>query len=145
MASSSTLKPRPDPAIADADCLGLRAHRHPADRLHAWVYLQHQVWVDYWGNEHEIESMPLDYVENVIRFSEERVERIAFLISLDVLIASGHLLLGREDSSQRTFEEARGALNSCAEEGASISWLHSLPLLRALDRRAGAGGAGSDG
>jgi len=24
------------------------------------------VWVDYYGNEHEIESMPLDYVRNVI-------------------------------------------------------------------------------
>jgi hypothetical protein len=113
--------------------------------MHAWVFLQHQVWVDYWGNEHEIESMPIDYVKNVIRFSEKQIERVAFLITLDLLIASGHFLLGLQDASQRTFEEARTALEGCTEDGLSISWLHTLPLLRALDRRTATDGSRGDG
>jgi len=143
--AASAWQPRPDPAIHDPYRLGLRPHRHPPDRMRAWVYLQHQVWVDYWGNEHEIESMQLDYIENVIRFSEKQVERIAFLITLDLLIASGHLLLGLGDASQQTLDEARIALERCTENGVSISWLHTLPLLRALNRRVATHGSRDDG
>jgi hypothetical protein len=69
-----TFEPRPDPALLKTPPRGFRPHRHPVNRAHPWVFSQHQVWVDYWGNEHEIESMPLEYVENVITFLRERAE-----------------------------------------------------------------------
>lgn len=133
--ASSTWQPRPGPASDDPHRPGLRPHQHPADRLYAWVFLQHQVWVDYWGNEHEIELMSINYVENVIRFSEERVERIAFLITTDVLVDAGRMLLGLGRCRGSGCAEARIALKRCAEIGAGTNWLHTLPLVRALDRR----------
>ena len=39
---------RPDPALTDPDRPGPRAHRHPQDQLHAWVFAQALVWVDSW-------------------------------------------------------------------------------------------------
>ena len=57
--------PWPDPAEGPPRP-GLRPHRHPPNRLHVWVFRQQQAWVDYYGNEHEIESMPLDHTRNVI-------------------------------------------------------------------------------
>ena len=58
--------------------------RHPPDRLAAWVFLQHQVWSDWAGVEHEIESMPLPYVQAVIRFCHERAYRILTIVNLEV-------------------------------------------------------------
>jgi hypothetical protein len=100
--------PRPDPAEADLQRPGLRPHRHPANRLHGWVFLQHQVWVDYWGNEHEIELMSLDYVDNVIRFCHRQTPRIALLIAADTTYV--------------------------AQTGLA-AWMGPLPLLVALRRR----------
>jgi hypothetical protein len=76
-------KPRPDPALTRPLRVGVRPHLHPPDRLHGWVFLQHQVWVDYWGNEHEVEQMPLSYVANVISFCEGQAERIRLLVLLE--------------------------------------------------------------
>lgn len=59
----------------------LRARRHAAGQLHAWVFMQHQVWVDAHGVEHEIETMPLDYVENVIAFAHRNATRIVALVA----------------------------------------------------------------
>jgi hypothetical protein len=66
--------------MTDPQRPGLHPHRHEPDHLYGWVFLQHQVWVDYWGHEHEIELMAGDYVANVIGFCERRALRIALIV-----------------------------------------------------------------
>lgn len=123
-------QPRPDPALDDPQPKGMRAHQHPRNRLSAWVFLQHQVWVDYWGNEHEIESMPADYVGNVIDFCRCRAATIRFLVALST--ASEALELCKAGS----LAPARRLFNiSLAAEGDPNEWLETTPLFRALRRR----------
>src|SRR5579872_1656485 len=81
MAPESTWEPRPDPAVNDPDRPGLRPHRHPPKKLHPWVFLQAEVWVDYWGNEHEVALMADDYIANVTAFCEERASLIWVLVA----------------------------------------------------------------
>jgi hypothetical protein len=122
-------QPRPDPGLSGAPPLGLRPHRHPPNHLHGWVFVQRKVWVDYWGNEHEIESMPLDYVANVIRFCEERAERIHTIVSFDALCdVLVDLLVDGTDF-------ARHAKRLSLGEEEPLDWLRRTPLLQALERR----------
>lgn len=118
-------QPRPDPALLAPHRPGMRAHRHPQNRLRPSVFLQHQIWIDYWGNEHEIESMPLDYIENVIGFCLAQSERIKFLVALEL---AERVIF--DPASARTPETAEFLFERSAEE-----WLWTTPLLRALDRR----------
>ena len=56
--------PWPDPAEGPPRP-GLRPHRHPLNDS-TFGSSASTRWVDYYGNEHEIESVPLDYARNVI-------------------------------------------------------------------------------
>ncbi|MDX6453465.1 MAG: hypothetical protein QOH16_3514 [Gaiellaceae bacterium] len=59
-------RPRhPDPALVDPDAAGLRAHRHPPNRLHPFVFMQAGVWVDVWGNETDSGIYVRDHPGNV--------------------------------------------------------------------------------
>jgi hypothetical protein len=122
--------PRPDPALRDPLPPGLRPHRHTPDRLHGWVFLQQQVWVDHWGNEHEIDSMPADYRANVIGFCKQRAERIQAIVTMELLRRALLHLLGSGAAPGGLDLEI---LDRIARNGAvPTGWLHSLPLLRAL-------------
>lgn len=130
-------RPRPDPALTEPGRPGLRPHRHEPDHLYGWVFLQHQVWVDYWGNEHEIEQMEGDYVANVIRFCDMRALRIALIVWAE--IAHRKLLhragLGEAQRSEVLdlairLREIRLGRNSSLRD-----FLHELPLLRTLRLR----------
>ena len=94
---------------------------HEPNRLWPWVFAQHQVWVDVRGTEHEIESMPLDYVQNVIRFCRRRAVWIYLLVADDLY--DGELLDAERD-------------NPTLPAGMEfIIWLEQTPLMRALRRR----------
>ena len=123
--------PRPDPALSEPARAGLRVHCHPPDRLHAWVFGQHQVWVDYWGNEHEIETMPLEYVRNVIGFCRRQAWRILVFAFLDALEAC---ITARADEGEANaaVAELEALVEASSDPGA---WLEQTPLLRALRRR----------
>jgi len=56
--------------------VGVRPEPHPPNKLAAWVFRQHKVWVDTNGTEYEIESMPRDHARCVLRFCDRRAERI---------------------------------------------------------------------
>ena len=100
---------------------GIRPHLHEPNRLWPWVFKQHQVWVDVHGTEHEIESMPLDYVENVMRFCRGRAVWIYVLV-----------VDGREDGELLGEESDDPAL---PEEIDFNDWLEQTPLMHALRRR----------
>lgn len=124
-------RPRPDPALTDPRQSGLRAHRHPPNRLHAWLFLQHQVWVDYWGNEHEIESMNRGYIANVVGFCRRQADRIRFLVTLELL---EQLVLGLPVPAPSLVELLESA---CDEAATDLDLLDETALLRALHRRLG--------
>jgi hypothetical protein len=129
--------PRPDPALREPLPPGLRPHRHKPDHLYGWVFLQHQVWVDYWGNEHEIESMASDYVRNVIGFCQQRTERIFVVASCELLYRLGLVLAGVGAPPARELIEAcfppdRDLAGVRPQLG---DWLERLPLLQALRQR----------
>jgi hypothetical protein len=102
---------------------GIRPLMHEPNRLWPWVFRQHQVWVDINGTEHEIESMPVDYVENVIAFCLRRALWI-------------YVLVEHEDEDAGAPEVEWGA-----ESGDRLLWVHAAhwlqetPLMRALRRR----------
>jgi hypothetical protein len=100
---------------------GVRPHMHEPNRLWPWVFQQHQVWVDVHGNEHEIESMSLDYVENVIRFCHRR----AFSI---------YVLVSRSGDDEELFDEESEELAFSTAVDLH-AWLEQTPLMRALRRR----------
>ena len=131
--------PRPDPALNVPLPVGVRPHCHPPNLLQGWVFLQHQVWIDYWGNEHEIGSMPLDYVANVIDFCEERAGRIRLIAFAEAAKrASAEASRGNQDAGANllSFADAisGGSDDPFAPETA-VEWLHTTPLLRALSLR----------
>jgi hypothetical protein len=130
-------QPRPDPAVTDPNRPGLRAHRHPPNRMHAWVFQQQQVWVDYWGNEHEIESMDVDYVRNVIAFCLLRAEAILDLTCAEGASAVVDMLLLRI----RPTRAQRAAMDALLVDACDpVEWLVQMPLIRALRRRLETGG-----
>jgi len=117
----------------------MRPHRHEPDHLNGWVFLQYEVWVDYWGNGHEIELMAGDYAANVIRLCEERVQRIALLVAVEFLYLLGLGLAGLAASPTIVLAEAREsaeeAVGVLRDGDAALAWLEELPLLSALRNR----------
>lgn len=123
----------PDPALVDPDRPGLRAHRHPPNRLHGWVFGQHQVWVDFYGNEiatRSTRSMPLDYVANVIAFARGQADRIRELVVLDLLSDQLERLHAGKHLDPRALRDASSAYDVDA-----IAWLERTPLIQELNRR----------
>lgn len=96
---------------------------HEPNRLWPWVFRQHQVWVDINGSEHEIESMPFDYVENVIGFCLRRAVSIRVLVDPESPFAEWAEALLEAEEGDRLL----------ASHGAA--WLETTPLMRALRRR----------
>jgi hypothetical protein len=110
---------------------GVRVHMHEPDHMWPWVFRQHQVWVDFHGSEHEIESMTRLYVRNVIAFCRERAEKIRVLVYIDWVARALELALNGAG-----VEGARAALEAEPEiEGDPEEWLESTPLMLALRRR----------
>ena len=101
--------------------------RHPPDELPPWVFLQHQVWVDWAGVEHEIESMPLDYVQAVIRFCHVRAHRILTMVTVELWIRRRRLGECLIDPS--------GPLDWASEDESANEWLERTPVMAALRRR----------
>ncbi|MDX6465364.1 MAG: hypothetical protein QOI27_404 [Gaiellaceae bacterium] len=101
---------------------GIRPLMHEPNRLWPWVFRQHQVWVDINGSEHEIESMPRDYVANVIRFCRGRAVWIYLLVEHE-----------GEDDLKPEWEEAEAERDALSIDFAR--WLEATPLMRALRRR----------
>ena len=96
---------------------------HEPNRLWPWVFRQHQVWVDINGTEHEIESMPLDYVENVVGFCVRRAVWIyALVASEDAEVDVCDLEWGPQGDDRLLIVHA-------------AAWLEETPLMRALRRR----------
>lgn len=134
MSGASRWQPRPDPAVHDPDRPGLRPHRHPPDALHSWVFVQDEVWIDYWGNEQEIALMAGDYVANVVAFCEERALWIWALVAGELMACVVEAFIGDHDRKAAT-DCATISLPDLvppADREAALTWLHSLPLLRAL-------------
>lgn len=113
------------------DC-GVRLEHHPPNQLTAWVFRQHQVWVDANGSEHEIESMPRDYVRKVLDFCQLRAQRIQDICIFDAYFKGKDLQLieGRIADGHKHLVEAVGF--SIVEPG---DLLEQLPLIRALRER----------
>lgn len=110
---------------------GVRLNIHPPDHMWAWVFRQHQVWVDRHGSEHEIESMDTQYVENVIRFCRERAAQIHALVYVERVGEAVTLML-RGGSA----EDAQGSLEDAPDPDADPEgWLETTPLMLALRRR----------
>lgn len=112
-------QPQPDPCPDGQDRPGIAAHRHPPDRLHYWVFLQDQVWVDYWGNEHQIDRMPRRYALNVIGFCRRQATRIFILATC-----------ADPDEAGEQIEALRATRRN------TVDWLETTPLMKALRRRA---------
>jgi hypothetical protein len=108
---------------------------HEPNVLHSWVFLQHQVWVDRDGTEHEIESMDLDYVRNVIAFCERQSARIAALVMLDLAEQVLRAIL-RDDIDLLD----RWAPMFGDDDLPPNEFLAATPLMCALRRRLGHGG-----
>src|SRR5579862_9985258 len=102
MADELLYEGRPDPAIHDPNRPGLRPHRHPPNKLHAWVFLQDEVWVDYWGNEQEISLMEPAYAEAVIDFCLARAIWIRGLVQAAVAEKLAALEKLATDQNERT-------------------------------------------
>lgn len=133
---SRTWQPRPDPAVHDPDRPGLRPHRHPPDELHSWVFVQDEVWVDYWGNEHEIALMAGDYVANVVAFCEERALWIWALVAGELMAGEvEEVIRGWREADARTATVTLPGFVPPADRDAALAWLHTLPLLKALRAR----------
>jgi hypothetical protein len=110
---------------------GVRLHMHEPDHMWPWVFRQHQVWVDFLGSEHEIESMAIEYVQNVQNFCRKRAEQIRTLVYIDWVARALELALNGAG-----VEGARAALEPQSEiEGDPEEWLESTPLMIALRRR----------
>lgn len=123
----------PDPALADPRPPGLRPHRHPPNRLHAWVFGPRgaQVWVDGYGNQREIDVLPPDYASNIVTFCQQQAARIRVLVTIDRLEQAVRLGLDGDHAAADTIVDevlADAALTS--EE-----FLERTPLFRALRRR----------
>lgn len=109
---------------------GLRPQCHPENRLHLWVLEQHQVWVDFWGNEHEVESMALDDVEGVLSYLREHASLMHALRVCDLSLEAIERLDAGDTSGAELLEEAAQLKELDPHE-----WLEESPLLRALRRR----------
>ena len=88
------------------------------------------MWVDYYGNQVEIETISREYAANVIAFCQQQAERIHHLVVFDSLLEQiGRVLAGvRPDAS--VLDDVAAA---CATD--PLDWLEQTPLFRALRRR----------
>lgn len=109
---------------------GLRPHRHPENRLHLWSLDQHQVWIDFWGNEHEVESLERDDVENVISYLREHASLLHALRVSDLYLEAIESLHEGDASGAVLLEEAERL-----QELDPLEWLEGSALVRALRRR----------
>jgi hypothetical protein len=128
------------PASATAGGIGSARPRHEPGCLHPWVFGQHQVWVDRDGVEHEIESMPRDYVENVVGFCERNVWRMWWAVaSAELLAKLAYITSLANADAQQAALELRDLLARYEREAAADAreWLQATPLYAALQRRAG--------
>ena len=124
-------RPRhPDPALTEPARPGLHAHRFPPDRLHTFVFLQHQVWVDFYGNEVEIESMSRDYAAAVVAFCQMQAARIRRLVVFVRLVDQIVAVCAGVYPDERVLDECEAATLIAPAE-----WLEQTPLIRALRRR----------
>lgn len=112
--------------MAESDPTHAR-RRHPPDELPPWVFLQHQVWVNRAGVEHEIESMPLDYIQAVIRFCHEQAHRILTIVTVE--------LWTRRKRLDECLIDPSGPLDWASEEESANEWLERTPVMIALRRR----------
>jgi hypothetical protein len=122
-------RPRPDPALVNPDTPGLRAHRHPPNRLHAWVFTQQDLWVDYWGNELELKSMSAEYVQNVLAFTRGQAARIREIVDPDLALDQLAALVAGAASDPDIVRDA-----STAYDLDAIAWVEQTPLVRALKK-----------
>lgn len=120
----------PDPALANPDMPGLRAHCHPPNRLHGWVFVQQTVWVDIWGNEIAIGSMSGEYVRNVLAFARGQAGRIQEIVAPDLALDRLAAALFDEAASSPHL----GSDASTADDLAASAWLDQTPLMQALNR-----------
>jgi len=112
---------------------GIHPRKHPPNRFHGWVVDQHQVWVDFNGNEHEIEQMPTEHVRNVIGFCHEQADRIRAIADQQLIMETlpGAVTLpGAASGWTATVVELHHRHTLPAER-----WLDQTPLLLALRRR----------
>ena len=94
------------------------------------VFDQGEVWVDRFGEAHQIETMTPEYVANVRWMLLSRSEEFHLACSLiEVLSEAGKVLQG--DVSWLSLREELDMLAVCEMDPAV--WLYSTPLWRALD------------
>jgi hypothetical protein len=124
--SHAEWRPCPDPALLNPNAPGLRAHRHPPNRLHAWVFAQQALWVDYWGNELALGSMADDYIHNVLALVRGDASRIRDIVVLDLVIEQ---LLRVATGTPSDPDAVRP---SSAYEIDAATWLEQTPLVRTL-------------
>lgn len=120
----------PDPALADPIRPGLRAHRHPPNRLHTWLFAQAKVWIDYWGNEIAVETIGADYRANIVAFCEQRAAYIRDVVVLDLATDQLAQLLAGGSLNRSVLHDLHRAY-----ELEPTAWLAETPLLQTLTRR----------
>lgn len=103
---------------------------HEQDTVQPWLLYQHQRWVDFFGREHEIETMPLPHVEQALSFCRERADRLWQLNLCSAIFNAIGAHLGQGGD-----EMAASALLAEAEGQEPSEWLERTPLLEALKRR----------
>jgi hypothetical protein len=109
-----------------------------AAELQAWVFTQHQVWVDARGREREIEFMPIAEVEAAIAHCAANATRICTLVA-DAGTDERAIELDTwmQETVGNAFDEAlRLAHEQLVDlEAEADRWLEQTPLLLALERR----------
>lgn len=129
----SRWKPRPDPAIHDPDRPGLHPRLHEPNRLWPWVFGQDEVWVDYWGNEHEIKHMASDYLANVIEFCRRQALRIALIVAYAELFEDESPgAAGTTRELEELYQHLLEADKSRRRAEIAERWLGTTELVRAL-------------
>lgn len=109
------------------------SEQHTPDSIPAWLLDQHQVWVDFFGKEHEIETMPVEHARQAIAFCRERADRLWQLHLCQAIFSAigAHLLDMPPFSSWPRIEQIESLDGQSPQE-----WLEQTPLLLALKRRA---------
>lgn len=123
--------PYPDPASTDPDRPGLRPGRHRDGFIYSWVFLQDRLWVDRFGNEHEISKMDLAYVRNVAAFLERRSEDVRSILYGE---SAGRALEQLLDGDHRGAAKTIAAVCTLAEAD-PLELLETTALMVALRRR----------
>ena len=94
------------------------------------MFRQHQVWVDYYGNEVEIETISREYAANVVAFCQQQAERIHHLVVFDSLLEQVERILAGARPDARVLDDVEAA---CTTD--PLDWLEQTPLIQALRRR----------